>query len=105
MTVIIIAVTTEMVPADTMVPHGLAGMVAVQPVAAAVTAGVACTGVSATHTAAVACAVSTAISATATAAISATVSATATATVLRVCGTHDRQATRQQRGGCKHHGA
>lgn len=100
MTVIIIALTTEMVPADAMVANGFASMVAVQSVAAAVTAGVACTGVSATHTAAVACAVSTAISATATAAVSA-----ATATVLRVCGTHDRQATRQQRGGCKHHGA
>ncbi|MNN97858.1 hypothetical protein D3C81_2171020 [compost metagenome] len=74
-------------------------MVAVQPVAAAVTAGVACTGVSAPHTAAVTCAVSaaiataitTAVSATATAAVSA---ATATA-VLRVCGTHDRQAIRE----------
>ncbi|MDF9778321.1 hypothetical protein OKW11_005278 [Pseudomonas baetica] len=94
MTVIIIALTTEMVPADAMVAHGFPGMVAVQPVAAAVTAGVACTGVSATHTAAVACAVSTAIAATISAAATAAVSA-ATATVLRVCGTHDRQAIRE----------
>lgn len=98
MTVIVIALTAEMVPADAMVAHGFASVVAVQPVAAAVTAGVACTGVSATHAAAVACA----ISATMSAAVSAAVSAAATATaatsptaVLRVRGTHDRQAVRE----------
>jgi hypothetical protein len=89
-TIVIIALTTVMVPAQAMVAHGLAGMVAVQPVAAAVAAGMACTGVPATYTAAVATAVSAAISATAT------VSTTATATaILRVCGPHDRQAIRQ----------
>jgi hypothetical protein len=68
-------------------------MVAVQPVAVAVTAGVACTGVSAPHTAAVACAVSAAITTAISATAAATVS-TATA-ILRVCGTHDRQAIRE----------
>lgn len=99
MTVIIVALTTVVVPAQAMVAHGFAGMVAVQPVAAAVTAGVACTGVSAPHTAAVACAVSAAITTAITTAISATAAATvstATATaILRVCGTHDRQAIRE----------
>ena len=97
MTVIIVALTTVVVPAQAMVAHGFAGMVAVQPVAAAVTAGVACTGVSAPHTAAVACAVSAAITTAITAAISATAAATvSTATaILRVCGTHDRQAIRE----------
>ncbi|MOA12627.1 hypothetical protein D3C78_1326390 [compost metagenome] len=103
MTVIIVALTTVVVPAQAMVAHGFAGMVAVQPVAAAVTAGVACTGVSAPHTAAVTCAVSAAVSAAiATAiatAITTAVSATATVStataVLRVCGTHDRQAIRE----------
>lgn len=97
MTVIIVALTTVVVPAQAMVAHGFAGMVAVQPVAAAVTAGVACTGVSAPHTAAVACAVSAAITTAITTAISATATAavsTATA-ILRVCGTHDRQAIRE----------
>ncbi|MCY1266628.1 hypothetical protein D9M68_52550 [compost metagenome] len=97
MTVIIVALTTVVVPAQAMVAHGFAGMVAVQPVAAAVTAGVACTGVSAPHTAAVACAVSAAITTAITTAISATAAATvSTATaILRVCGTHDRQAIRE----------
>lgn len=97
MTVIIVALTTVVVPAQAMVAHGFAGMVAVQPVAAAVTAGVACTGVSAPHTAAVACAVSAAITTAITTAISATATATvSTATaILRVCGTHDRQAIRE----------
>lgn len=95
MTVVIVALTTVVVPAQAMVAHGFASMVAVQPVAAAVTARVACTGVSATHTAAVACAVSATISAAvSTAATAATATATATA-VLRVCGTHDRQAIRE----------
>lgn len=97
MTVIIVALTTVVVPAQAMVAHGFAGMVAVQPVAAAVTAGVACTGVSAPHTAAVACAVSAAITTAITTAISATAATTvSTATaILRVCGTHDRQAIRE----------
>ena len=101
MTVIIVALTTVVVPAQAMVAHGFAGMVAVQPVAAAVTAGVACTGVSAPHTAAVACAVSAAITAAITTAITTAISATAATTVstataiLRVCGTHDRQAIRE----------
>jgi len=108
MTIIIVALTTVVVPAEAMVAHGFAGMVAVQPVAAAVTAGVAGTGVSATHAAAVACAVSATITTTVTAAVSATAAvstATAPTAVLRVCGTHDRQAIREQRGGCKHQGA
>lgn len=92
MTVIVIALTTEMVPADAMVAHGFAGMVAVQPVAAAVTAGVACTGVSATHTTAVASTVPATVSTTMSAAVS---TATAPTAVLRVCGAHDRQAIRE----------
>lgn len=97
MTIIVIALTTVVVPAQAMVAHGFAGMVAVQPVAAAVTAGVACTGVSAPHTAAVACAVSAAITTAIAAAIAATaaVSAATATAVLRVCGTHDRQAIRE----------
>lgn len=92
MTIIIIALTAVMVAAQAMITNRLAGMVTVQPVAATVAAGVACTGMPATHTAAVATAISATVSATTAATVSTAVSATA---VLRVCGTHDRQAIRQ----------
>ena len=101
MTIIVIALTTVVVPAEAMVAHGFAGMVAVQPVAAAVTAGVACTVVSATHATAVASAVSATVPTTMSAAVSATAAvstataSTASTAVLRIGGTHDRQAIRK----------
>lgn len=95
MTVIIVALTTVVVPAQAMVAHGFSGMVAVVPVAAAVTAGVPCTGVSTPHTAAVTCAVSAAIATAITTAVSATATVSTATAILRVCGTHDRQAIRE----------
>ncbi len=105
MPAITIAIAAIVVTAFAAIANSLAGMIAAESIAAAIAIGAAMVRATATtaDTAAVATAVATTISAAAAAAAAA---ATATTTTtLRVGSVHDRQISREERGGCEHHGA
>ncbi len=100
MPAITIAIAAIVVTAFAAIANSLAGMITAESIAAAIAIGAAMVRATATtaDTAAVATAVATTISAAAAA-------AAATTTTLRVGSVHDRQISREERGGCEHHGA
>lgn len=97
MPAITIAIAAIVVTAFAAIANSLAGMITAESIAAAIAIGAAMVRATATtaDTAAVATAVATTISAAAAAA----------AAALRIGSVHDREISRQERGGCEHHGA
>ena len=90
MPTVIVTLTAVLIAADTMIANGLAGVIAAQPLALAITARVTRAGVTATGAATMA---STCATATATAVTAATT--TTTTTFLRIGGVHDGQVSRE----------
>lgn len=105
MPAITIAIAAIVVTAFAAIANSLAGMITAESIAAAIAIGAAMVRATATtaDTAAVATAVATTISAAAAAATATTT--TTTTTTLRVGSIHDREISREERGGCEHHGA
>ena len=110
MPAITIAIAAIVVTAFAAIANSLAGMITAESIAAAIAIGAAMVRATATtaDTAAVATAVATTISAAAAAAAAAATATTATTAAtatLRIGSVHDREISREERGGCEHHGA